>query len=58
MIQPNNYPVLEYDTDSDSVVNPFKWNMEQFKTNKLNKKYGWNLSRSTIGRYIEILKNS
>ena len=35
MIQANNYPVLEYDTDPDSVVNPFKWNMEQFKTNKL-----------------------
>ena len=35
MIKPNDYPVLEFDTDDDSVVNPFKWNLEQFKTNKL-----------------------
>ena len=35
MIKPNDYPVLEFDTDSDAVVNPFKWNLEKFKTDKL-----------------------
>lgn len=35
MIKSNEYPVLEFDTDQDSIVNPFKWNLEQFKTNKL-----------------------
>lgn len=35
MIKSNEYPVLEFDTDQDAVVNPFKWNLEQFKTNKL-----------------------
>ncbi|MBR7064739.1 MAG: WYL domain-containing protein [Treponema sp.] len=32
-------------------------NGEYPNVNKLNKKYGWTLSRSTIGRYIDILKN-
>ena len=35
MIKSNEYPVLEFDTDLDAVVNPVKWNLEQFKTNKL-----------------------
>ena len=35
MIKENQYPVLEFDTDEDAVVNPFKWNLEKFKTNKL-----------------------
>ena len=35
MIKANEYPVLEFDTDPDAVVNPFKWGLEQFKTNKL-----------------------
>ena len=35
MIKANEYPVLEFDTDQDAVVNPFKWNLEQFKTDKL-----------------------
>ena len=35
MITKNDYPVLEFDDDKDAVVNPFKWNLEQFKTNKL-----------------------
>ena len=35
MITKNEYPVLEFDTDKDAVVNPFKWNLEQFNTNKL-----------------------
>jgi predicted DNA-binding transcriptional regulator YafY len=32
-------------------------NGEYPNVSKLNKKYGWSFSRSTIGRYIEILKN-
>ncbi len=35
MIIKNEYPVLEFDTDKDSIVNPFKWNLDQLKTNKL-----------------------
>ena len=35
MITKNDYPVLEFDDDKDAVVNPFKWNLEKFKTNKL-----------------------
>ena len=35
MIKENDYPVLEFDTDEDAVVNPFKWNLEPFKPNKL-----------------------
>ena len=35
MITKNDYPVLEFDDDKDAVVNPFKWNLGQFKTNKL-----------------------
>ena len=35
MIRKNEYPVLEFDDDKDSVVNPFKWNMEPFSTDKL-----------------------
>ena len=34
MITKNDYPVLEFDDDKDAVVNPFKWNLGQFKTNK------------------------
>ena len=32
MIKSNEYPVLEFDTDLDSIVNPFKLNLEKFKT--------------------------
>ena len=35
MIRASEYPVLEFDTDQDAVVNPFKWNLEKFKTDKL-----------------------
>ena len=35
MVIENAFPVLEFDTDKDAIVNPFKWNLEQFKTNKL-----------------------
>ena len=31
----NDFPVMEYDDDKDAVVNPFKWNLEPFSTNKL-----------------------
>ena len=35
MIRPNEYPVLEFDTDKDAVVNPFKWGLE-YETSRLN----------------------
>lgn len=35
MITKSNYPVLEFDDDKDAVVNPFKWNLEKFSTDKL-----------------------
>lgn len=35
MITKNEFPVLEYDDDDDAVVNPFKWNLEKFSTDKL-----------------------
>ena len=35
MISQSEWPVLEYDDDNDAVVNPFKWNLEKFKSNKL-----------------------
>jgi uridine phosphorylase len=35
MIKDGEFPVLDFDTDLDAVVNPFKWGLEQFKTNKL-----------------------
>ena len=35
MIRKNDYPVLEFDDDKDAVVNPFKWNLEKFSTDKL-----------------------
>ena len=35
MIRKNDYPVLEFDDDKDAVVNPFKWNLEPFSTDKL-----------------------
>ena len=35
MIKENVYPVLEFDTDSDAVVTPYKWNLEPFSTDKL-----------------------
>ena len=35
MIIENEYPVLEFDDDMDAVVNPFKWNLEPFSTDKL-----------------------
>lgn len=35
MIKTNDFPVLEFDTDKDAVVDPFKWNLEKFKTSKL-----------------------
>ena len=52
--QRNATHILSYIMKIDqSIING-----EYPNVNKLNKKYGWNLSRSTIGRYIEILKNS
>lgn len=51
--QRNATHILSYIMKIDqSIING-----EYPNVNKLNKKYGWNLSRSTIGRYIEILKN-
>ena len=35
MITKSEYPVLEFDDDKDAVVNPFKWNLEQFSTDRL-----------------------
>ncbi len=39
MISENDFPVLEFDDDLDSVVNPFKWGLEyetsQLRANKL-----------------------
>lgn len=35
MITKNEFPVLEFDDDFDAVVNPFKWNLEPFSTDKL-----------------------
>ncbi len=35
MIKKNDYPVLEFDDDKDAVVNPFKWNLEPFSSDKL-----------------------
>ena len=35
MITKNEFPVMEYDEDKDAVVNPFKWNLEPFSTDKL-----------------------
>ncbi len=35
MIKKGSYPVLDFDDDKDSVVNPFKWEIGKFKTNKL-----------------------
>lgn len=35
MIKNNDFPVLEFDDDTDAIVNPFKWNMEPFSTDKL-----------------------
>ena len=50
--QRNATHILSYIMKIDqSIING-----EYPNVNKLNKKYGWNLSRSTIGRYIEILK--
>ena len=35
MIRKNYYPVLEFDDDKDAVVNPLKWNLEPFSSDKL-----------------------
>ena len=35
MVNKNEFPVLEFDDDTDSVVNPFRWNLEPFSTDKL-----------------------
>lgn len=35
MIRKSDFPVLEFDDDKDAVVNPFKWNLEPFSTDKL-----------------------
>ena len=35
MITKNDFPVMEFDDDKDAVVNPFKWNLEPFSTDKL-----------------------
>ena len=51
--QRNATHILSYIMKIDqSIING-----EYPNVNKLNKKYGWSFSRSTIGRYIEILKN-
>lgn len=51
--QRNATHILSYIMKIDqSIING-----EYPNVSKLNKKYGWSFSRSTIGRYIEILKN-
>ncbi|MCR4952712.1 MAG: nucleoside phosphorylase [Treponema sp.] len=35
MLTKNDFPVLEFDDDNDAVVNPFKWNLDPFSTDKL-----------------------
>ena len=35
MLTKNEFPVVEFDDDDDAVVNPFKWNLEPFSTDKL-----------------------
>ena len=51
--QRNATHILSYIMKIDqSIING-----EYPNVSKLNKKYGWHFSRSTIGRYIEILKN-
>ncbi len=35
MIKKGPYPVLDFDDDKDAVVNPFKWGLEKFKSDKL-----------------------
>ena len=35
MVTKNDFPVLEFDDDKDSIVNPFKWNLEKFSSDKL-----------------------
>lgn len=35
MVTKNEFPVMEYDDDNDSIVNPFSWNLEPFTTDKL-----------------------
>ena len=35
MITKNDYPVLEFDDDKDAVVDPFKWKLEPFSSDKL-----------------------
>ena len=51
--QRNATHILSYIMKIDqSIING-----EYPNVRKLNKKYGWSFSRSTIGRYIEILKN-
>lgn len=41
MIRKNDYPVLEFDDDKDAVVNPFKWNLEPFSSDKLIITFGY-----------------
>lgn len=41
MIRKNYYPVLEFDDDKDAVVNPFKWNLEPFSSDKLIITFGY-----------------
>ena len=35
MITKNDYPVLEFDDYKDAVVDPFKWKLEPFPSDKL-----------------------
>lgn len=35
MVTKNEFPVMEYDDDNDSIVNPFSWNLKPFTTDKL-----------------------
>ena len=51
--QRNSPHVLSYILKIDQAIR----NDEYPNCNKLNKKYGWGLSRSTIIRYIDVLRN-
>ena len=35
MLTKHEFPVMEYDDDKDAIVNPFKWNLPPFSTDKL-----------------------
>ena len=46
--------ILAYIMEIDKDIR----NGEYPNTNTMNKKHGWNISRSTIGRYIDILRDT